>query len=170
MAEGADPGGGLVQMVPINRNGNHAGGIPRGGYYVDAQGTRFHPNMYAVGIEIHAAGHLSKVGGKYIYEGSRIVPDEEVYTDATGRPWHLVTEYQFDVLGALLDALEAHMPRFLTVVGINPYGDHAKNGVPWASHKLFGPRLAGHATLDPINKTDPGPQVMEWLAKRYGKR
>lgn len=43
---------------------------------------------------------------------------------------------------------------------VRPNGDYKANGVPWA--KMEG-AIVGHATLDPTNKTDPGPFVTAWL-------
>ena len=44
-------------------------------------------------------------------------------------------------------------------------GTYADNGVPWAAVP-DGARITGHATSNPIQKTDPGSEVMAWLAAR----
>lgn len=171
------PSAGLVQMVPINRNGNHAGagllnGVPLPhGWYVDTKGGKqFHPNAVSVGIEIDCAGSLQKSHGVWIHRDTqRPMPDQtDVYIDERGKGWHTVTPYQFQVLGELLDALDATMPRFKTVDGIKPNGGYQANGVTWGA--MPGVRFVGHVTLDPYRKNDPGPQVMAWLRERYGAK
>lgn len=174
---GRTPEQGLVQQVPINRNGNHAGGaIVRGkaqhGWWSSATRGYVHPNTVAVGIEVHSAGKLrwkKNSGNKtaeYIeWPSQRVLaefPREECYIDEMGRPWHKVTEYQLDVLGALLEDLK---PALKTGnITYAPNGDYPVGGY-WDATYAFTPyqTLVGHVTIDPVNKTDPGPQVMAYI-------
>lgn len=171
------PTAGLVQMISINNNGNHAGagfldGVaqPHGWYIDTTNGNQFHPNGVSVGIEIDCAGYLHKSHGVWIHHDSQIpLPDQsDVFVDERGKGWHTVTPYQFEQLGQLLDALDAHMPHFKSANAIKPNGTYLANGVTWGA--MPGVRFVGHVTLDPYRKTDPGPQVMAWLRERYGSK
>lgn len=165
------PSAGLAQMCPINRNGNHAGG-PNGahGWVLTPDGKKLHPNSHYVGIEVDAGGKLEKIGGLYRHKVTqRVVAPEDVYTDERGQHWHRITEYQFEVLGQLLDDLDREMPgRFPAGCTIKPNGSHKLNYTTWA--EMPGVRFVGHVTLDPIRKRDPGPQLIAWLKERYGDR
>lgn len=46
-----------------------------------------------------------------------------------------------------------------------PTGGYKKNMVPWADSggHIYPRNTVGHVTLDPVRKTDPGPQVVGWL-------
>lgn len=166
------PSAGLVQMCPINRNGNHAGG-PNGahGRVITPDAPKgLHPNSHYVGIEVDAGGYLEKIGGIYRHKVTqRVVAPEDVYIDERGKPWHAITPYQFEVLGQLLDDLDREMPgRFPAGSYIKPNGTHKMNYTTWA--ELPGVRFVGHVTLDPIRKRDPGPQLVNWMRERYGDR
>ncbi len=170
-AEGT-PTCGLVQMIPINLNGNHAGG---GGSFTvrGSSGTAasVHPNSVSVGIEIDCAGRLGKPrDGKWYYPGSlRTIPDEDVLVDARGIGWHRITDYQYETLGTLLDALHAEYREPPGLVGVLPKGTYKNNGVPWGEVTLRpwpAQQVVGHVTLNPTDKTDPSPPCMEWLAGR----
>ncbi len=167
------PTGGVVQLAPINRNGNHAGGsklidgkrVPSHGWFRTPAGKLLHPNSYAVGIELDNAGKLARQDGVWVHKDSgKVIPSSDVFLDARGRGWERVTDYQLLALGALLDALDATLERFEAGVTIVPNGSYAANGVPEAS--LPWVREVGHWTLDPTRKTDPGPQVDAWLELR----
>lgn len=161
-AEAKDyPTGGLAQMIPITRNGNHAGG---GGTFV-VGGKPVHPNTVSVGIEIDCAGRLGKPrNGKFFYPGSlRTIPDEDVFVDAKGVGWHKVTEYQYGILDTLLRDLQASYRTPPGVISILPKGTYKDNGVPWG--EMTG-QIVGHVSLNPTDKTDPGPQTVAWLSAR----
>lgn len=163
---GRDATQGLAQMVPINRNGEHAGAAPPAvhGWFVDTHGKLVHPNTVAIGIEVVCGGKLRDVGGRAMY-GQTPVAETDVYRDEHGKPWHRITEYQLDELGKLIDALRTQLAP-CPFVSVKPSGDYKANGVaPWA--EMIAPWLVGHTTLDPVRKTDPGPQGMAWARKRY---
>lgn len=166
---------GTVQFCSITRNGNHAGG-PTHGWYRTAKGSLIHPNTIAVGIELDCAGRLYKdglgrwrcgeyVNGKLAFNGSPIA-STDVYVDKQGHGWHLLTEYQKTTLGALLRDLRACMPQWPNYE-IAPNGTYLGNGVPWAQVGAPYTEVVGHVTLDPNNKTDPGPQTMAWITEIY---
>jgi hypothetical protein len=182
---GRNPDQGLVQMVPITNNGNHAGGPtvnghPIHGWWVTRAGKLLHPNTVSVGIEVHAAGRLywakgSKDVAEYI-EDHKVKATfsrskGEVYVDALGRPWHAVNEYQLASLGALLVDLRAVMKESTLVSRAD--AAFIKDRSQWdTSYALPDSNtLVGHVSLDPINKTDPGPQLMAYInanAKQFG--
>lgn len=160
---------GVVQLAPITRNGNHAGGRPNHGWYKMANGRFIHPNSVSVGIEIDNAGRLSWVGSKWVHKDSnRVFSRDSVYVDTHGRGYELVTAYQMHALGVLLDALDAALPPPPVGTTIVPNGTYKDNGVPEAS--LPWVREVGHWTLDPNRKTDPGPQVDAFLELRATSR
>lgn len=162
---GRDAGAGVVQLMPIIRNGNHAGGTQHG-VYVDATGARVHPNAYAVGIEFHCAGgQLRRLGGVWRFvEGNVVhgapIPDADVEPDPQrpGRGWHCLTPFQIDVrrrLHADLDIALRPMPAGLRAVSTG-------EAVPaWGVARST--RFVGHVTLDPTNRSDPWPNGMRYL-------
>lgn len=163
---------GLVQMIPFDRNGNHAGGTPRHGWYRDVHAaqeskTLVHPNTIAIGIELDCAGYLGRqVNGKWIHpDTKREVAPADVDVDEHGRGWHKLTSYQYDQLALLLDEVLPTLAPMHAGLTLAPNGGYVENGVPWASTSQA--RVVGHVTLDPTNKTDPGPFVMAWIRKRY---
>lgn len=163
------PSTGLVQIIPITRNGNHAGG-PNGqhGRVVTPDGTKLHPNLVYVGIEIDCAGKLHKPFQKCIHPDTcKLVDDADVYYDERGKPWHRVTDYQLQTLGKLLTDLDAVMGHLPAGSKISPNGSYQLNGCTWAA--LPGTRFVTHVSLDPIRKTDPGPQVTAWLREHFGR-
>ncbi len=175
--EGVDepiPRGGIVQLAPITRNSNHAGG-PTHGWFKLASGRLVHPNSVAVGIEVDNAGRLYNRGGGergaavWVHKDSgKVFPAGEVYIDTHGRGYEKLTAYQWTALETLLDVLDRTMlwpPEGVTVV---PNGSYRDNGVPEAS--LPWCREVGHWTLDPTRKTDPGPEVDAFLEKRAAAR
>jgi Putative peptidoglycan binding domain len=161
------PGAGLVQIAPVYCNGNHAGGTPGHGWLQYPDGRKVHPNLKYIGIEIDCAGALQKNGGNYIHTSSgKIIPREDVFIDDKGRAWHKITDYQFEQIAKLHDALEAEvLEAFPAGTKIVPNGSYSLNGVTWAVTP--GVRFVGHVTLDPIRKRDPGYQFMAWLKNRY---
>lgn len=172
---GRTPEDGIVQMIPITRNGNHAGGsklvdgklVPWHGDW-RIGGRLVHPNRVAVGIELDCAGHLGKrVPGKgWVHRDSGVViPEPDVHVDAKKVGWHKVTDYQLEMLGRLLDDVGPELAPLPADAQVIPNGTYVENGVPWAAVEGL-PRVVGHVTLNPNNKTDPGPQVMAWLAAR----
>lgn len=151
---------GIVQFVPINRNGNHAGGITHGWWQVMGSG-KVHPNTISIGIEIDAGGKLRKLPtGVVIHpDTKRVVKDPDIYWDTEGKPWHRVTDYQLAILQELIRDLRSTLSFFNFGNYIIPSGDYKDNGALLA--KSTKNWLVGHWTLDPYNKSDPGPQVME---------
>lgn len=166
---------GVVQFAPINKNANHAGGsrkvngklMPFHGNFV-VGGVVIHPNTMTVGIELDCAGYLGrrKAGvDSYIHADSGSpVPAYDVQVDARGIGWHRVTDYQYAQLDLLLRDLESVLLPLSVDTTIAPNGAYAGNGVPWAAMPTA--RVVGHVTLDPNNKTDPGPFVLDWMRKR----
>lgn len=154
---------GVVQCVPIDRNANHAGG-PEHGEYQDRD-ARHHPNLVAVGIEIHCAGGVRQVEDRWrLVEDGKAhglpIPDSDVIPDPLrpGRGWHRVTDYQYERLGRLHADLEhvlAPMPPGLTARSLY------EAPPSWAV--TLSARIVGHVNLDAKNRSDPWPQTLRWL-------
>lgn len=162
----AVPTGGIVQMVPITRNGNHAGGKPNHGWFKTTAGKLIHPNLVAVGIEIDNAGRLTKSGGAWIYKPTgKVFAPESVFVDDHGRGWEKITDYQFLALESLLDALDGVLGTFEVGVTVVPNGDYKNAGIAYYA-AASSSREVGHCSLDPNRKTDPGPQIMARLNAR----
>jgi hypothetical protein len=164
---GRTPAEGVIQFVPINRNGNHMGGEGHG-WFVDARGRQYHPNLVAVGIEIHCAGGVRLVDGHWrlveggVAHGAPLDP-AEVTSDPShpGRGWHRVTDYQYERLTALLADLEPMLAPM-------PAGLHAtSHEAPpaWASLPTES-RAWGHVCVDAEHRSDPWPPTMQWLRAR----
>jgi len=167
---GRDDAHGVLQFIPITRNGNHAGGPGHGVFRVPAMSAGHgaadhHPNLVTVGIELHCAGGVRRVDGAWrLVENSKAhgapLPDAEVMPDPArpGRGWHQVTDYQRERLAALLadlDAVLAPVPAECTKVAF---------GEPPPSYAvLLQTRIATHAELDPVHRADPWPEVSGWL-------
>jgi hypothetical protein len=165
---GRDAADGVYQLAPITRNTNHAGG-KKHGWFKTPTGHLVHPNTVTIGIEVHNGGALELRGMSWVHpDTGTVIPRDQVYIDVRGRGWHKPTDWQLGVLNALLaDLRDALLPAAkdhpLTYV---PDGDHSENGVPWAGAIPPGSWLVGHATLDPVNKTDPGPLLLQY-ARSY---
>lgn len=181
---GRDSSQGLHQLARVDRNANHAGGPTHG--WFDVAGKRVHPNAVSVGIEVHCAGSVIERGGRWYAwqrkdvdgDGDRDLvplgdplPDHEVEPDLQrpGRGWHRPTPYQLDQLERLLYAL-GHCPVMVAPPaaaqwGVSPNGAaHLPRWAP-APHTLVGTvPVLGHVSLDPADKTDPGPVLSRWLA------
>jgi hypothetical protein len=169
---GRTPDEGLVQVVDVGRNANHAGGQPRHGWFTGAGGELVHPNLVSVGIEVHNAGLLVRDRGQWRTwrrDSGRLVPigapipDADVEPDARHRDrgWHRPTAYQLGELERLLAAIAAcSLVRPWPVGwGVRPSGEPP----PWAPRVLHYMPIVGHVTLDPARKTDPGPMLSSWL-------
>src|SRR5262249_2222319 len=148
---GRDAGSGILQLAPITRNANHAGGSGHGVFRVPDLGD-LHPNLVAVGIELHCAGGVRRMDDAWrLVEGGKAhgppLPHSEVTPDPqrSGRGWHQVTDYQREQLGALLADLE-------TVLAPVPAGavKVAFGETPPSYAVLPGARIATHAELDPV--------------------
>ncbi len=158
---GRDATQGVVQFVPITKNGNHAGGLIHGNYKLPT-GALLHPNVVAVGIELHGAGLLRLTNGKWVHQDSgRVVESSDVYVDSHKRGWHVITPYQLRMLAALI--VDLGLPGLPVGTTVAPDATYASQGVADYAGTNLGPTIVGHCTLDPINKTDPGSQVMSWL-------
>jgi hypothetical protein len=166
---GRDPTQGLVQLVPIIRNGEHAGGSVHGNW-VSADGSKVHPNSVAVGIEVHNAGRLEWLSKdraayqeKHVTLAEFSVAQGEVFVDDLNRPWHITTQYQFDTLAQLLSDLHGQFGPLQArpVPDAALVKDRSKWDMSYAAPVCT--TLVGHASLDPINKMDPGPQLMAFI-------
>lgn len=151
---GRTPVDGVVQFAPIHRNANHAGGPGCGSI------GGLHPNTVSVGVEIHAAGRLRKVNGKWMdWEKVEVIPDSDVFLDSVGKGWHRVTPYQMEMLRKLWEALRPTLRAWPAGTVVTPSASYALNGVAhYAAAK--SPMLVGHVSMNPGRKSDPGPQVM----------
>ena len=160
---GRDATQGTIQFVPITKNGNHAGGNPCGHYKLPT-GALVHPNTVAIGVELHGAGYLRFRGGAWLHTDSgRNVAASDVYIDGRGRGFMAITPYQLRVLETLISDLG--LPGLPEGSTISPDASYDSQGVAdFASCK--SPTVAGHVSLDPINRTDPGPQVMSWMRSK----
>jgi hypothetical protein len=158
---------GVVQVAPIDKNANHAGG-PSHGVLVTPKGREYHPNLVTIGIELHCAGGVRKVEGKWrlVEDGKahgRPIPDDDVIQDPQRptRGWHRVTDYQYGRLRMLLNDLEPVMTPM-------PYGTVAKSTSQtpeeWALPR--DGRVVGHCSLDFARRSDPWQPTMEWLRTR----
>jgi hypothetical protein len=161
-----DRDGHCTQFVPITRNGNHAGGKVHGNW-AELRRT-IHPNSISVGIELVGGGKLKqrKDGTCYHPDSGKDVPLDQVYWDVKNRPWHKITEQQLYTLRKLLDDLRLVLKPLGPAI-VEPDDDYKKHGVDYFAHPPAN-WLVGHVSLDPINKQDPGPQIMTWL-KEYLK-
>lgn len=165
---GRDESEGVVQLVSVSKNANHAGG-PTHGVFVDAKARVFHPNEISVGIELHCAGGVVNQGGEWrLLEGGRPtgapISDLDVDPDParTGRGWHKVTDYQYQQLDALLAELEA-------IMTTAPAGLVAKSPFQTPSAWALGSgRIVGHCSLDFYSRSDPWPMVMDHVRSRSG--
>lgn len=163
-----DRDGHCTQFVPITRNGNHAGGKTHGWWRTG--GRDVHPNLWAVGIELVGAGALKRAadGSHYHKDSGRTIPLAEIHFDQKGRAWQKITQPQLDRLRQLTDALRGVIKEMPADAVVKPNGEYVANGVHYfARCTQPDPWLVGHVTLDPNNKTDPGPQVMAWLMENY---
>jgi hypothetical protein len=175
---GRGPEQGLIQAVEIERNANHAGG-PTHGWFV-AGGHQLHPNSYAIGIEVHAAGAVIRANGRWYAidrsrdldgDGDRDVGptgapiaeiDVELDPRRPGRGWHRPSAWQLEQLGLVLAAiadcpLRAAPPATWSV---------RPSGAPqsWAPNVVVhGVPVVGHVTLTPDRKGDPWPPLSRWL-------
>ena len=164
---GRDETAGVVQFVPITLNANHAGG-PTHGVFVDAKGTSYHPNLVAVGIELHCAGGVHYLGGEWrlLEDGKPSglpIPDLDVILDPArpGRGWHKVTDYQYQQLEALLHELE------YDGLAAAPLGVVAKSPFETPPAEALGVgRICGHWSLDAKSRNDPWTPTMAWLRAR----
>lgn len=156
---------GIMQFAPITKNANHAGG-PTSGKFKTPDGKLHHPNTVCVGIELDAGGALKRdARGFYHPDTKRRVDDDDVFIDTRGRGWHVVTKYQRAALNQLCADLQHTLKPFEPGTKVIPSGDYKKNVVPWADSGgwIYPRNCVGHVTLNPVNKTDPGPQVIGWL-------
>jgi hypothetical protein len=168
---GRDESQGLIQFVPVTRNGNHAGGKPPPnghGWYV-VGGKNVHPNLVAVGIEVHCAGGVHLVNGEWrlVEDGKvhgMVIPKADVIPDPErlGRGWHTLTEYQLGVMDRLLSDLEEVLHPMPAGATTSSTGEAVPS---WG--KVETPRVVGHVTLDPTNRSDPWPRGMAWLRARH---
>lgn len=164
---GRDAAHGVIQLVPISHNANHAGGPGHGVFRVPGRGD-LHPNLVAVGIEVHCAGGVRRLNDAWrLVEGGVAhgapLPDSEVTPDPVrpGRGWHHVTNYQREQLGALLADLEAVLAPVPAGTVKAAFGE-----TPPAYAVLSDARIATHAELDPVHRADPWPELSTWLRGR----
>ncbi len=168
---------GLHQLVSCDRNGNHAGGATHG--WLRVRGAEVHPNTVSIGIEVHCAGNVIRRGGRWwcwqrdavsreLVPIGEPLPEADVEPDPAhpGRGWHRPSAYQLAELQRLLLAL-GHCPVMVAPPppaswGIIPNGPQYLPA--WAPQVMVGTLpVVGHCTLDPADKTDPGPVISRWL-------
>jgi hypothetical protein len=156
---------GVVQLVAIDRNANHAGGDGHGVFVAGAQS--WHPNSVSVGIEIHCAGAIRQIDGAWRFydDGAPSglpIPEEDVIPDPdrAGRGWHRVTDYQYEQLGALLDGLDATLRPL-------PPNCVAQSIEPPPAYGVFADgRVVGHVSLTAARRGDPWPPTCDWIRAR----
>jgi N-acetylmuramoyl-L-alanine amidase len=156
---------GVVQLVPIDHNANHAGGAGHGTFVAGAQS--WHPNLVSVGIELHCAGAVQQQDGAWRFfdngaPSGQPIPDDEVVSDPDrpGRGWQMVTEYQYAQLGALLDGLEATLAPL-------PAGCVADSVEAPPAYGVFPTgRVVGHVSLTAARRGDPWPPTCDWIRAR----
>jgi hypothetical protein len=155
-----DRDGTIYQLVPINRNGNHAGGPGHG--VVMIKGKNVHPNLVAVGIEVHCAGGVHLIAGEWrLVEGGVAhgapVPATEVTPDPIrpGRGWHQMAPAQVTSLRTLVVDIRGA----LAPVTDGPNAKSTGQAVPaWAeAARTDRDRVVGHVNLDPEHRSDPWP-------------
>lgn len=170
---------GLVQLCPINRNGNHAGGPLVNGKriqgWIKMDGKLVHPNTLYVGIEVHCAGGLHLIGGQWRdaeRKDGKLVPkgpaipasDVEVDPVRPTRGFHRPTAYQLDQLARLYDAMDPLLKPFPKGAVVIPSGEVDAWALPG------GVVDVGHVSLDPVRKTDPGYELMRFVRARNQRR
>lgn len=158
---------GVIQLMPITNLAAHAGGTGHGNFVAGQQ--HWHPNDVAVGIELHCAGGVKKHNGSWRHFENNVptgavIPDSDVIADPhpqrPGQGWHIVTEYQYEQLNALLDGLEATLDPM-------PVGCVATSGEqPLAWGSFPSGRIVGHVSLHAAQKSDPWPPTCDWLRAR----
>ena len=162
---GRDATSGIVQLAPITRNANHAGGTGHGSFVAGHQS--WHPNNVSVGIELHCAGQLHNKGGQWRLVENNVaqglpIPAEDVIPDPArpGIGYHTVTDYQYEQLGLLLDGLE-------TVLGALPEGCVAQSIEQPPRYAIFASgRRVGHVSLHAAQRGDPWPATCDWMRAR----
>ena len=156
-----DLDGTCYQLVSITRNANHVGGTTHG-WFANAAGTLIHGNSVSIGIEMHCTGHVVQRSGLwYLKDGTQMfqVSASLVTPDPAhpGNGWVYPTQAQLDKASKLTLDLNA-------VLGPVPAGTRiVPNGVPnkWAI--MDSCRAIGHTSIDPNNRSDPGPRGLEVL-------
>lgn len=168
---GRTPADGLVQMVPINRNANHAGGA-HSGWFISGGGLneyRDHPNEVSVGIELHCAGRVRLDSGWRCVDGHTLtgaaIPASDVIPDPDlpGYGWHRVTDWQYQQLDALITTLFAVMSQ--VPAGLRAVSQ-AQVPAPWA---IGAGRVVGHCSLDFLEREDPHQPTMQRIRALYGR-
>jgi len=162
---GRDANAGVIQLVPITRNANHAGGTGAGTYVAGSQ--TWAPNSCSIGIELHCAGAVQNLNGSWRLVESGVpqgqsIPDADIIPDPAhaGRGWHTVTDYQYQQIDLLLNALE-------TVLDPLPAGCVTRSiQAPPAWGVFPHARVVGHVSLTPGRRSDPWPPTCDWLRTR----
>ena len=162
---GRDAASGIVQMAPITKNANHAGGSGQGSFVAGRQTWR--PNSVSVGIEVHCAGIVKQKDGAWrLMEGTTpqgaAIPESDVVLDPArpGVGYHIVTDYQYEQLGLLLDGLE-------TVLADLPDGCVAQSKEKPPQYGVFPTgRRVGHVSLDAADRGDPWGPTCDWIRAR----
>lgn len=148
---------GVIQFAPIYKNANHAGGTNPGSI------GGMHPNVCSVGVELDNAGRLTLRNGKWVHaDTGTVMATESVYVDKKGKGWEKVTPYQKEQLNRLWLALKPTLKQWPASAVVQPNGSYVGNGVAHFASAV-ATSLVGHVSINPINKTDPGPEVMELI-------
>lgn len=165
---GRDESDGLIQVVPIDRNANHAGGDHHG--WFTEGGRRWHPNDASIGIELHCAGRVAQNHLGYWYSVEDGAPSglpissSDVIQDFTrpGRGWHCVTAWQYAQLDALIAALLSEMRPLRGRLDVQ---SPSQTPAAWA---VGTGRVVGHCSLDFLEREDPHQPTMQHISAING--
>lgn len=152
---GRTPEEGITQFVSCLRSANHAGGKLGGGVLIGDK-RRIGWNLASIGIEVHNPGALRLDKGFWCYDGEpfRDADDPEVEAMYC-RGWLKYTDYQMEAVSTLIQTISVWpwfqpLPEYATI-------SIDGNETPKAWARVSDPVLVGHATINPMRKSDPGP-------------
>jgi hypothetical protein len=164
--------GQIIQLAPITKNSNHAGGSSTGRIYFTGSArdnertTPWHPNSVCIGVELSNPGRVRRDdrGWRIAYTGADRVPvDESVYKIVSDESLKMFTksanwgwvEYTQEQRIAAVEIIVA-----CGIAGVRDEPAIVKrkkiNGKEYGEVSIGSMRL-GHEDLDPSRKSDPGP-------------